>query len=119
MENITLGQIGAGIAFIVAILTGVSTIMSKFKKWMKDSLQDSFEAVDKRMDDLKTQIQTVDLEQTKSFLVRFLADVEQGKAIDEIELERFWEEYDHYKTDLKGNTYIKKKVEKMEQEGKL
>lgn len=118
MQDITLGQIGAGIAFIVAILTGVATINSKLKKWIKDSLKESFDIVDKKIDGLKDQIKTVDLEQTKSFLVRFLADVEQGKKIDEIEKERFWEQYEHYRN-MNGNTYIKKKVEKLEQEGKL
>lgn len=118
MENITLGQIGAGIAFVVAILTGVATINNKLRKWIKDSLKESFDIVDKKIDGLKDQIKTVDLEQTKSFLVRFLADVEQGKKIDDIELERFWEQYEHYR-DMNGNTYIKKKVEKLEQEGKL
>ena len=118
MKDITLEQIGAGIAFIVAILTGVATINSKLKTWLKSSLKESFETVDKKIDGLKEQIKTVDLEQTKSFLVRFLADVEQGKKIDEIEKERFWEQYEHYR-DMNGNTYIKKKVEKLEQEGKL
>lgn len=118
MQDITIGQISAGIAFIVAILTGVATINGKLKKWIKDSLKESFDVVDTKIDGLKEQIKTVDLEQTKSFLVRFLADVEQGKRVDDIELERFWEQYEHYR-DMHGNTYIKKKVEKLEQEGKL
>lgn len=119
MGEITLGQVSAGIAFIVALLTGVASINSKLKKWMQDSLKENFDGMEKKIDGLRSQINTVDLEQTKSFLVRYLADVEKGHPLDEIEKERFWEQYQHYKDDLDGNTYIRHKVEQLEKEGKL
>ena len=54
----------------------------------------------------------------KNYLVSFLSDVEKDELTDEIERERFWEQYQHY-TEHGGNSYIKRKVEKLKSEGKL
>lgn len=45
-------------------------------------------------------------------LVSFLAGVEQGEAVDEIQTQRFYEEYEHY-VNRGGNSYIKQKVQKL------
>lgn len=118
MENITLGQFGVGLAFLVALFSGISFMNGKLKDWMSDLLKDKFEATDKKIDDLGIRIDKVDMESTKNFLVRFLGDVEQGKDIDDVVLQRFYEQYQHYR-DMDGNTYIKHKVEKLESEHKL
>ena len=117
MENITLGQIGLGIAFIVALITGISYMNDKLKEWITDSLKDNFDAVNKHIDDLEEKISTVDMEQTKSFLVRCIGDIEDG-GISETELQRFFEQYEHYLA-MDGNTYIRHKVEQLMQEGKI
>lgn len=54
----------------------------------------------------------------KNYLVSFLSDVEKNHPIDETERERFWEQYQHY-TEHGGNSYIKRKVEHLQSEGKL
>lgn len=75
-----------------------------------------------RADLTQNNIQTTrsELESCKNFLVRFLADVEQGQPIDEIELERFHEVYARYTSpELNGNSYIHSKVEKLKAQGKL
>ena len=64
------------------------------------------------------RIENVQLYSDKNFLVRFLADIEQGNKVDEVEIERFYEVYRDYK-DLGGNSYIQHKVEKLQKEGKL
>ena len=117
MENITLGQIGLGIAFIVALITGISYMNDKLKEWITDSLKDNFDAVNKHIDDLEEKISTVDMEQTKSFLVRCIGDIEDG-GISETELQRFFEQYEHYLA-MDGNTYIRHKVEQLMQEGRI
>ena len=43
---------------------------------------------------------------------------EQDEPIDEIERERFWEQYEHY-VKCGGNSYIQRKVENLKQAGKL
>lgn len=118
MENITIGQIALIIAFIVALIKGIEylyTLVSKgATKWVNACLN----PINDNINNLSNKIDTADMNATKNFLVRFLADVEQGNEIDEIEKERFYEEYKHY-TDLGGNSYIKDKVEKLKKDGKL
>lgn len=118
MENITLGQISGIIVFLGAFIGGLTylyTLTNKSAtKWLKTCLkpiEDKLEHIEKKTDD-------IDMSASKNFLVRFLADVEQGNTIDEIEKERFYETYEHY-SKLGGNSYIHDKVEKLRKENKL
>ena len=118
MEGITIGQIAIVIAFIVALIKGIEylyTLASKgATKWVNACLK----PINDSINNLSNKIDVVDMNSCKNYLVRFLSDVEQGNEIDEIEKERFYEEYKHY-TDLGGNSYIKDKVEKLKKEEKL
>lgn len=118
MEEITLGQISGVIAFLGAFIGAImylySTANKSATKWLKSCLkpiEDKLEHIDKKTDE-------IDMSSCKNFLVRFLADVEQGNAIDEIEKERFYETYEHYSA-KGGNSYIHDKVEKLKKENKL
>lgn len=118
MEQITIGQISLIIAFLVGLIKGLEYLyglLSKgAEKWCKRLLkpmEDKLDTIDKKTD-------SIDLGGCKNFLVRFLADVEQGNRIDEVEKERFYEVYSHY-TNLGGNSYIHDKVEKLRKENKL
>lgn len=118
MGNITLGQIGAIIAFLVAFIKGVEYLYNLASKSATKWLNSCLKLINDNIDALSNKIDDVDMNTCKNFLVRFLADVEQGNVIDEIEKERFYEEYKHY-TDLGGNSYIKEKVDKLKKLGKL
>lgn len=117
MEKITIEQIGVGIAFLVALISGVSFLNTKLKEWITNQLKDNFDGVNQHIDDLEKKITNVDMEQTKSFLVRCIGDIEDG-GISETELQRFYEQYEHYLA-MDGNTYIRHKVEQLEAEGKI
>ena len=119
MENITLGQVGAALAFLVSFLTGCGWIVKRLKDFIKDTLKEEVGTLRKDINGLGTRLDKVDMEATKNYLVSYLSKAEQGLPIDEIERERFCEEYDHYKKDLKGNSYITHKVEKLKSEGKI
>ena len=84
-------------------------------RWLEKGL----EPVNYKLDNMDKKLDDVDISACKNFLVRFLADVEQGNVIDEVEKERFYETYEHYTEDLHQNTYIHDKVEKLKKEGKL
>ena len=125
MEQITLGQIGLAITFLVGLITGINYLIKQVKKWIEDlqdkiskSLSDQFESFDKKIDDLKQQVDDIDMETTKNFLVSMLSDLEKGIVWDDIETERFWEQYEHY-TAKGGNTYIKTRVDKLKEKGIL
>jgi len=118
MESITLGQLGTTIAFLAGIIAASGVIYSWLKKRLNALFAKQLEAFDMRMKALEGRIAVVDLESCKNYLVSFLSDVERGKRPDEIELERFCEQYQHYQNSG-GNSYIKAKVEKLKKEGKL
>ena len=118
MTEITLGQIAAAIAFLVALLTGGSYLIKQLKAAIVQALKDQFDPINKKIDGLDKKIDQVDMQATKNFLVQFLSDIEKGMLIDEIQKERFWEQYKHY-TVIGGNSYIKKKVDQLERDGKL
>ena len=125
MGNLTLGQIGVAVAFLVSFITGIGYLKKNLKDWINKALEDRFDEIDRKIanleskiDDLGEQIVITDREATKSFLVRFLASVEHDNPIDEVERLRFAEQYEHY-IKAGGNSYIKDKVEKLKSKGKL
>lgn len=111
MENLTLGQIAIGISFLVGLISGVGYLSSISRKWLKDAMKEQLDVIAHRLDQ-------VDMESTKNYLVTYLSDIERGKALDEIEKERFYEQYQHY-CNLGGNSYIKNKVDQMRGKGWL
>ena len=119
MENVTLGYLATGLAFIV----GFGLSYTQIKKWtvqaIKGTLKDELEAIKSDISDLSAEIKKEDKEKTKNFLVSMLADIERGVEWGDIERQRFYEQYDHYSKDLNGNTYIKTAVEQYEQSGKI
>lgn len=118
MESITIGQIAVSITFLVGLISGIAYLKKHIKNWISNALEEDFRKIDDNQAEMKRQIREVDMNACKNFLVRFLADVECGDRIDEIEKERFWEEYQHY-VDAGGNSYIKNKVEQLHKAGKL
>ena len=113
MEQITLGEIGIAVAFLVALISGLGYLVTQVKKWITKLLEQQFQEIYDRIDNLQKQMEIVDMESTKNYLVGFLSDVEKGAMIDEIQKERFYEQYEHYQK-AGGNSYIKQKVEQLQ-----
>lgn len=103
MQNITIGQIATILTFIVGLLGSI--------KYLSKELQKQVEKVLKPVND---NIKELDVSQCKNYLVRYLKDVEQGNKLDEVEIERAYEIYDHYTNDLKQNSYIHKRWDELE-----
>lgn len=103
MENITLGQIATILAFIVGLLGSIKYLSNEFKK-----------QTEKILKPINDSIRELDVGQCKNYLVRYLKDVEQKNKLDEVEVERAYEIYDHYTNDLKQNSYIHKRWEELE-----
>ena len=124
-----LEQIKDNLGLIASIITSCGVIGSAFLYVGKKILEKTLKPFKEQMDDMeKTRIEqhidtikridNVRLLSDKNFLVSFLARVENGLIIDEVEKERFYEVYSDYK-ELGGNSYIAHKVEKLQKEGKL
>jgi len=87
-----------GASFITAI-----TVICAF---LKTILDNAFKPIYKKIDKL-------DENQCKNYLVTFLKAKEKGEKMDEVEEQRAHEVYDHYTNDLKKNSYIHTKWEKV------
>lgn len=118
IDNITFGDISSTLTILVGFIGAVGYLHTKLKKWIAHSLDEQLQSIDKEMKSLQDRLDNVDMESCKNFLVRCLVDFENGGQISETELERFWEQYEYY-SKHGGNTYISKKVAKLEQEGRL
>ena len=118
MGNWTIEQIGASLTLLVGLIASIIYLKKRIKEWVEFILNDKFKALNGRIDTIERKIDKVDMETCKNFLVRFLADVENGTTILPQEDQRFWEEYQHY-VDNKGNSYIAEWVEKLKKKGLL
>lgn len=111
--NITLGQISAFLGLIAGLITSVSVIILFLQKSLKKVIKNELEPMSIQIEKINSNVNNLDVSQCKNFLVRFLADVEQGNKLDEVEKERAYEIYDHYTNDLKQNSYIHKRWEEL------
>ena len=118
MEAITLGQVALAVTFLVGLISGISYLRIHLKDWVGQSVKDQFVQMDEKIDDINRRLNDVDMENCKNFLVSVITEVEKGGWLHEVERERFWEEYEHYMK-LGGNSYIKRKVEQLDEAGKL
>lgn len=118
MENWTVGQIIGTITLIAGAITAVGVITKKAGSGITKWLQIQLAPINTKLIELSDKTTEADKNRAMDFIVRFLADVEQGATIDEEEKKRFWENYDLY-IGLGGNSYIHSKVERLKSEGKL
>lgn len=100
MKQITLGEIGNILAYIVGLGASVATIVHFVVRAVKKLFV------------------PYGLDNAKNYIVPFLSRLERGEPVSDIEIVRFWEEYAYY-TEHGGNSYIKDKVEKLQKDGKL
>lgn len=118
MENWTVGQIIGTLTLIAGGITALGVITKKLGEKITHWLQIQLAPINTKLIELSDQATEADKNRAMDFIVRFLADVEQGATIDEEEKKRFWENYDLY-TSLGGNSYIHGKVERLKGEGRL
>ena len=118
METVTLGQIALAVTFLVGLMSGIGYLDRQLKIYITQALGDPLTSIKTEISGLQDRIDAVDISATKNYLVTFLSEVDQGQQIDEIEVERFWEAYQHYEV-IGGNSYIKRKVETLKSEGRL
>lgn len=122
MKSVTIGQLIDALITFASVLTAGGVVCKFAFKSGKKILDKTLEPFDKRIDEIeknnKKRDNALHLQMDKNYLVRFLADVEQGAVIDETEKEHFWFTYDDYHKH-NGNSYIDHKVDKLKKEGKL
>ena len=116
MENITIGQIAVTIAFVVALVGGLTSLKKLITKGIEDALKTRFDGIEKSQKEIIKRLDMVDIENCKNYLITFLSEVSRGELKDEIEVKRFWEELEHYYA-CGGNSYVKHKVDELQKRG--
>lgn len=119
IENITLGQIAAAVAVIVALIAGFKKINDTVKESMTKVFKELMQPFSVQLNNIEVKLNNIDKATCKNFLVRCLADFEKGNELSDVEIERFWEQYDHYINELHENTYIEEWTERLKKEGKI
>jgi hypothetical protein len=94
------------IIYVAAILGAAATITGFIVKWLDKKLNDI-------INPLKTQIHKMDVKECRRFLIDFLIDVEKGIEKDEVQWKFAHDVFDHYINDLKENSYVKDKWERV------
>lgn len=126
---IAVEDITAFISVVAGVITGGLVIFkfasSVVQKWVEallkpvnDKIDESNKAIMTRLDVNAEEIKQMQLEQYKNFLTRYLADIERGTELTEIELERFSDIKTRY-YNLGGNSYVHRKIDKLEEQGKI
>ena len=62
--------------------------------------------IDKLEKELNKKINSLGEDQCKNYLVRYLADVEDGEKVSELETERAYDAFGKYTNTYHGNSYI-------------
>ncbi len=118
MENITLGTIASNIIWLGAFIGGCLLLLkyakSIFKKVITEPITNQMlenkRELDKKITDLQTdlnqKINVLGADQCKNYIVRYLADVENGENLSEVETERAYDAYEKYTNLYHGNSYI-------------
>ncbi len=91
---------------IATILGSVSAIMGVIIKWLDKHLKEILEPMQK-------QIHKMDVKECRRFLIDFLVDVEKGIEKDEVQWKFAHDVYDHYTNELRENSYVKDKWERV------
>ena len=88
-------KISSFISTLIIILTSINKIINYSLKPLND------------------KINKIDENQCRNYLVDFLSDIENGNKKSDCQINRAYEVYDHYINDLKENSYIKDKWNKV------
>lgn len=118
MQTVTLGEVGMALTFLVGLLTSIGYLKEKGKNLINTSLKADLKALNDKIDKIDKKTSDVDMNATKNFLVARLSEIESGHKMNDIEAERFWEQYEHYQK-IGGNSYVHEKIEKFKSSGIL
>lgn len=117
MENITLGQIAKGLAFIVALIGSVVYLKKGMIKGLSKVINSQLEPIKVEIKELKEETSKNNLSSIKTDLIN-LMELADKKTISTEQEIRSYELYDYYCLHG-GNSYVHDKWEKLKKEGKL
>ena len=100
----------AAASFFNAVTTIVNFYKERVKKPVDNvisrNIKQEITPVTNELKEIKEDIQRLDKNQCKNYLIEFLEDMKKGVKKTDVEKKRASEVYDHYKNDLHLNSYI-------------
>ena len=102
MTDLSIKELCTALIFLGSLIGALSAIGALFTKMLK-----------KVLEPVQKQLRKIDVSNSRIFLVGFLCDLEQGVEKDEVQWKLAHEIYDHYTDDLKENSYVHDKWERV------
>lgn len=118
LENITLGELVAALAFLTLLAGSVLKVIKGLKKAINGLFKEQLAEINKRFDSTDKAIKKIDLENCKNFLVQTLSAADKGEKLTTEERMRLAEEFEHYSA-CGGNSYIKDWHSRLKREKKI
>lgn len=118
MGTLTLGDVAAALAFVVALGGSIGAIVKTIKKVLNGLFEEQTKNINARLDKSDAAIAKLDMDNCKNYIVQALSAAERGTKLTKEELIRLSEEYDNY-TQHGGNSYIVEWHDRLKDEGKL
>lgn len=115
IEQITVVDIVSFVVALVAFIKAVEYIIRGVSNNLLNMVRKSIEPINRRLDDISNDLNTLDKEQCKNYLIQCF---HEDRKLSEFEKQRVHEVYQHYR-DLGGNSYIKEEFERLQDEGKF
>ena len=94
------------IVYAASVSTAVATITGFLMRWLNKKLTAMIEP-------MQRQIHKMDVKECRRFLIDFLLDIEHREEKDEVQWKFAHDVYDHYINELKENSYVKDKWERV------
>ena len=121
MQNLTLDTIATNLLWLVAFIGGIIAILKYCKsivnnvitKPILEKMEANKKELQKEINVVKEDLIVVGEDQCKNYLVRFLADVEDGEELSGLEEERAYDAYEKYTKTYHGNSYIHDRWDKL------
>lgn len=117
VENITLGEIAKGLAFVVALIGSVVYLKKGTIKGLSKVIDNQLEPIKVEIKELKEETSKNNLSSIKTDLIN-LMELADRMTISTEQKIRSYELYDYY-CRQGGNSYVHDKWEKLKKEGKL
>jgi hypothetical protein len=114
----TISQAATYLSVAAGIIGSIGILYGAVKKLLTGMLKDQTTDISKQISGLSDRVDGMRMDQCKNFIIACISDIEHGQTLTEMQMQRFSECYDYYIAH-KGNGYIRGKVKKLQESGKI
>jgi len=117
VDNLTLGDLAKGLAFIVGLISSVVYLKKGTIKGIASVIDERLDLIKKEVENLKEETSKNNLSSIKTDLINLMELADKEKISPEQKM-RSYELYDYY-CKHGGNSYVHDKWERLKKEGKI